>query len=58
MKKCWLVTIRILGDKEPDVRTLCGDTIFVRLDEGQQSATWTLKRVPNPWAKKKREPRA
>lgn len=38
----WIVTIKVKGPK-PDVRTLCGDTIFLRMDEGQ-TATWTLKR--------------
>lgn len=38
----WLVSIRVKGSR-PDVRTLCGDTVFVAMKEGQ-AATWTIKR--------------
>lgn len=43
----YVITIKVKSYKgiPPDVRTLCGDTVFMRLDEGQ-SATWTVKKAP------------
>ena len=55
-RKRYIVTIKVTSDlgSKPDVRTLGGDTIFYRLDEGQR-ATWTIRRDPRdrwkPWRK-------
>lgn len=42
--KTYIVTIRIVSQtgKAPDVRTICGDTVYIRMDEGQ-SARWNIK---------------
>lgn len=41
-RRSWTVTIHVKSVTRPEVRVLCGDTIFLRLDEGQ-SATWSLR---------------
>ena len=47
MKREYIVTIKVksLNGVAPEVRTICGDTIFVSMEDGQ-TATWKLKRVP------------
>lgn len=47
MKRDYLITIKVksLNGVAPKVRTICGDTIFVFLEDGQ-TGTWKLKRVP------------
>jgi hypothetical protein len=49
-RRVYVLTVRLVSrtGKAPEVRTLCGDTIFCRLDEGM-SASWTLRRErPKP----------
>lgn len=43
--KHYLITIRLrsANGTKPDIRTLCGDTIFCRMDDGQ-TATWIYRR--------------
>lgn len=37
------ITVKSPDGKKPEVRTICGDTIFVNLVE-DQTARWTIKR--------------